>query len=232
MPIIEAKNISMSYENKKVIDSLTFTVNSGDYLCIVGENGSGKTTLLKGLTGLKKIDSGVLLFGEGLKHDEIGYLPQQTDFQRDFPASAGEVVLSGCINSLGLQPFYGKKHKKMASDAMAKLEISELSNKCYHDLSGGQQQKVLLARAICASKRLLILDEPTTGLDMGASEEMYKFISKLNKEGMTVITISHDVENAVRCANKVLHLGEHEPLFFGDSKEYTYKFVNKGEAGL
>lgn len=229
MPVINAKNVSVSYDGRKVIEEISFCVNSGDYLCIVGENGSGKTTLLKALTGLKSIDCGSIEFGDGLKRCEIGYLPQQTDVQRDFPASAFEVVLSGFAGSMGFWPFYTKKQKSMAKDAMAKLEICELAKKCYHELSGGQQQRVLLARAICASRKLLVLDEPTTGLDRGASTELYRLISKLNSEGMTVIVISHDVENIVKYASKVLHLDEHKPLFFGETKEYIQKYMHTKE---
>ncbi len=220
MPVITAKDISMSYEGKTVIDNVSFSINSGDYLCILGENGSGKTTLLKALTGLKKIDSGSLGFGDGLCRRDIGYLPQQADFQRDFPASVREVVLSGCINSMRFKPFYTKKEKFMALSAMTKLDILPLAYKCYHELSGGQQQKVLLARALCASKKLLILDEPTTALDFSASNEFYSLISKLNSEGMTVIMISHDIANSVKYARTILHLGDKGNNFFGTSDEY------------
>lgn len=224
MPIITAENISMSYEGKKVISSISFCVNKGDFLCIVGENGSGKTTLLKALTGLKKIDSGFL--GFNIKASQAGYLPQQTDIQRDFPASVREVVLSGTIGSMGLKPFYTKKEKTICDMAMKKLGIEELSGKCYHELSGGQQQKVLLARSICASKTLLILDEPTTGLDAEASEDFYNLISGLNNEGMTVIMISHDISSATRYASHMLHLGEQKQLFFGTKNEYVSNFLN------
>lgn len=226
MSVVTAKNISMSYEGKKVIDSISFDVEKGELLLIAGENGSGKTTLLKALTGLKKIDSGTLRFGSGFKGREIGYLPQQTEVQRDFPASAWEVVLSGALGSVAWRPFYGKKQKTMARLAMEKLEISSLSKKCYHELSGGQQQRVLLARALCASKKLLILDEPTTALDMSASRDFYSLISRLKKEGMTIIMITHDVENAIGLADKVLHLGEMKPLYFGGSHIYRQKYLN------
>ncbi len=229
MNVIEARNISMSYEGKKVIENVSFDVKKGESLLIVGENGSGKTTLLKALTGLKKIDSGKLTFKNGLKQNEIGYLPQQTDVQRDFPASVREVVLSGCINKLKVMPFYTKKQKSIAHMAMEKLEITSLSKKCYHELSGGQQQRVLLARAICASEKILILDEPTTGLDMTAAREFYFFISQLKKEGMTIIMISHDIKNALQCADTVLHLGDLKPFFYGSSKEYSEELKKGGE---
>lgn len=227
MSAITAKNISMSYEGKKVIDSISFSVEKGELLLIVGENGSGKTTLLKGLTGLKKIDSGILSFEENISNREIGYLPQQTEVQRDFPASVWEVVLSGTLGGMGWRPFYGKKQKDMARHAMEKLEISSLSEKCYHELSGGQQQRVLLARALCASKKILVLDEPTTALDAGASKELYALISGLKEDGMTVIMITHDVDNAVSLADKVLHLGEQKPLYFGSADEYIQNFLGR-----
>lgn len=232
MTIIEAKDISMSYEGKKVIDSISFDVKKGELLLIAGENGSGKTTLLKALTGLKKIDSGTLRFGLGFKAREIGYLPQQTEVQRDFPASAWEVVLSGALGGMAWRPFYGKRQKTMARFAMEKLEISSLSKKCYHELSGGQQQRVLLARALCASKKLLILDEPTTALDMSASRDFYSLVSKLKREGMTIVMITHDVENAIGLADNVLHLGEMKPLYFGSSLVYRQKYLNREDGAI
>ncbi len=232
MNIITAESISMSYEGKKVLDNVSFKVEDGDCLLILGENGSGKTTLLKALTGLKKIDSGRLNYGPGFKQNEIGYLPQQTQVQRDFPASVEEVVISGCINRMGLFSFYTKKQKSMAKNAMKRLEIEGISKKCYHSLSGGQQQRVLLARALCASQNLLILDEPTTGLDTGASKEFYQLISALNKEGKTVVMISHDIQNALGCATKVLHLGDERPLFFGDIGDYSGESVKGGKKSL
>jgi len=220
MALITLENVNMSYEGKKVINNLNLSVESGDYLCIVGENGSGKTTLLKGLVGLKKIDSGSISFGEGLKQREIGYLPQQTDVQRDFPASVKEVVRSGRIGMKLMKPFYNREDKKIAEDAMSKLEISDLSDKCYHELSGGQQQRVLLARAICAGEKLLILDEPVNGLDSNSAQEMYEIIKRLNNDGMTVIMISHDMNKVIESAKKILHIGNNEILFCGKASEY------------
>lgn len=230
MPLIEAKNITVSYAGKKVIENVNFKIEEGDFLCIAGENGTGKTTLLKVLTGLKKANGGSLLFSKDLKRRDIGYLPQQTDVQRDFPASVKEVVLSGFLGGMGILPFYTAKNKRKANEIMKVLEISHLSKKCYHELSGGQQQRVLLARALCAAKKLLIMDEPTSALDQAAVNEFYELISNLSHEGMTIIMISHDIENAVRYANSVLHLGMADALFFGSSEEYTNKFLAKGEA--
>ena len=229
MSVITVQNVSVAYGGRNVIEDVSFTLEEGDYLCIAGENGSGKTTLLKAITGLLKLKNGSIKFGDGLKNNEIGYLPQQTDMQKDFPASAREVVLSGFVGSMGLRPFYTKKQKNAADATMKRLGIFELQKKCYHELSGGQQQKILLARAICASGRLIVMDEPTTALDSGASEEFYSLISKLNKEGMTVVVISHDIPGIIGYANKVLHLGEQKPLFFGSAKDYTEKFLRKKE---
>ena len=228
MPVLTVENVSLSYGGIKVIEDVSFSLDSGDYLCIAGENGSGKTTLLKALTGLKKPDTGSIDFCH-IKNNEIGYLPQQTDMQKDFPASAREVVLSGFVGSMGLRPFYTKKQKTIANETMKRLGIFELQKKCYHELSGGQQQKVLLARAICASGRLIVMDEPTTALDPIAGKEFYNIISELNREGMTVIVISHDIPGVIGYATKVLHLGEQRPLFFGDAAEYKEKFLSKKE---
>ena len=227
MPIIELCNVNMSYENNRVISDLSLSVNSGDYLYIVGENGSGKTTLLRGLLGLKKLDSGKIVFGDELKQSEIGYLPQQTEIQRDFPASVTEVVRSGRSGRRKFGFFYSSSDKKAVKDAMRRLEISDLAKKCYHDLSGGQQQRVLLARAICASKKLLILDEPVSGLDIGASGELYDVIDMLNREGITIIMITHDINAVTGGRGNVLHIGKHKALFYGTCKDYK-KAVAEG----
>ena len=227
-PLITLENITMSYEGTKVIDNLSVTVDIGDYLCIVGENGTGKTTLLKGLLGLKKLDSGKISFSENMSHTKIGYLPQQTDVQKDFPASVREVVRSGRIASSRFFPFYSKADKQAAQDAMEKLEIKDLAKKCYHDLSGGQQQRVLLARALCAGEKLLILDEPSVALDSNASDEMYDIIKKLNDENVTIIMISHDIERVSQSAKHILHLGSQKMLFYGRSRDYK-SFVKNGE---
>lgn len=219
MQLVKCENLVMSYEGVVAVHDVSFSVDEGDYLCIVGENGSGKSTLIKGILGLKPIASGKIDFF-GLKQTEIGYLPQQTAPQKDFPATVWEVVLSGCLNRCGMSPFYGKKNRERAMNAIKQLKIEHLVKKCYRDLSGGQQQRVLLARALCATEKLLLLDEPVTGLDPMVTAEMYEVISDLNrKNGVTVIMISHDINSAVRYGNKILHMAAGS-TFFGKTEEY------------
>lgn len=202
------KNLNVGYEDGVVASGIEFTVEPGDYLCIVGENGSGKTTLMKTILGLTPPLSGEIRFDEGLSSKSIGYLPQQTLVQKDFPASVFEIVLSGCLGRLGNRPFYSKEDKALALEKMQKLGIENLTSKSYRNLSGGQQQRVLLARALCAAKKMLLLDEPTAGLDPVATAEMYQYIKKLNDEGMTIIMITHDMEAASKYATKTLNMGK------------------------
>ncbi|MCR5608375.1 MAG: ABC transporter ATP-binding protein [Lachnospiraceae bacterium] len=225
MALLTIKNLSLGYNSKKLIENLNFTVGKGDYLCIVGENGSGKTTLIKTLLNLNTPVSGQILTGEGLKRNEIGYLPQQTDIQRDFPATVYEIVLSGCQGRCGFRPFYNKEDKHLAAKNLELLGISDLSNCCYRELSGGQQQRVLLARALCATKKLLILDEPVAGLDPKATEEMYNIVSKLNKNKIAIIMISHDIDNAISYASHILHIGN--KVFFGSKDKYIKSNTGK-----
>ena len=191
MRLITCRNMSAGYEDGDVIKGLSFEVQPGDYLCVVGENGSGKTTLMKAILGLIKVSGGEIIYGDGLNRQEIGYLPQQSNIQKDFPATVREVVLSGCLNKLGKRFFYGQNERKIAEDNMKRMNILSLADHGYRELSGGQQQRVLLARALCATSKLLVLDEPVTGLDSATAEEMYLLIDKLNKEGITIIMISH-----------------------------------------
>ena len=215
------KNLVLGYESKIIIKNLSFKVNSGDYLCIVGENGSGKSTLMKAILGLLKPISGTIETGDGLLADEIGYLPRQTFVQRDFPASVWEVVLSGCQSRCGCRPFYKKEEKKLAMKNMEKMGVAHLARRCYRELSGGQQQRVLLARALCATQKMLLLDEPVSALDPGAQEEMYNLIENLHKSGITVIMISHDIDASLRFATHVLHIGKE--IFFGTKAEFLHK---------
>ena len=220
MAILECRDLCFAYEGKRVLEGVNFSLNAGDYLCVVGENGSGKSTLIKGLLGLKTPEQGSITLSDGLKATEIGYLPQQTQVQRDFPASVYEVVLSGCLNSLGGRLFYSKELKQRAMENMERMGIEELRSESYQNLSGGQQQRVLLARALCATKKLLLLDEPVTGLDPIASGEMYNLIKLINLcDNISVIMVSHDIHEAVRYATHILHLG-HSQLFFGTAAEY------------
>ena len=218
MAQIICKDLELGYEGSTIVSGLSFTVEAGDYLCIVGENGSGKSTLMKTLLRLRQPISGTLETGDGLAVNEIGYLPQQTLVQRDFPASVWEIVLSGCLNKCGLRPFYKKAEKQRALDNMEKMNILDLKDRCYRELSGGQQQRVLLARALCAAEKILLLDEPVAGLDPKVTAEMYETIASLNKEGITIVMISHDIQAALRYADHILHIG-HE-LFFGTKKEF------------
>jgi len=220
MALITSKDAAFGYEGKVVVDGLSFAVNEGDYLCIVGENGSGKSTLMKGLLGLLRPKAGTIEMGDGLRQTQIGYLPQQTAAQKDFPASCFEVVLSGRLNSRGLLPFYGSNDRQIASANMAKLGILDLKKRSFRALSGGQQQRVLLARALCATEKLLLLDEPVSGLDPLVTAELYQAIGELRRDtGITVIMISHDINAAVEHASHILHL-QNRQVFFGTAEAY------------
>lgn len=230
MAQITCKNLTLGYENRAIQENLNFSINTGDYLCIVGENGSGKSTLMKTLLHLQPPISGTIELGDGLRKNEIGYLPQQTLVQRDFPASVKEIVLSGCQGRCGWRPFYNKEDKEIARKAMEKMMIQDLQDRCYRELSGGQQQRVLLARALCAAQKILLLDEPVSGLDPKVTAEMYQLIQDLNKrDGITIIMISHDIEAAVRYATHILHIGEH--CFFGTKKQYLESSLGRHFTG-
>lgn len=230
MAQITCKNLTLGYENRAIQENLNFSINAGDYLCIVGENGSGKSTLMKTLLHLQPPISGTIELGDGLHKNEIGYLPQQTLVQRDFPASVKEIVLSGCQGRCGWRPFYNKEDKEIARKAMEKMMIQDLQDRCYRELSGGQQQRVLLARALCAAKKILLLDEPVSGLDPKVTAEMYQLIEDLNKKDeITIIMISHDIEAAIRYATHILHIGEH--CFFGTKKQYLESSLGRHFTG-
>lgn len=218
--ILTVKDLSVTYSGKKVISDINFTAEDGDFLVIFGENGSGKSSLVKALLGLKAPSDGKITFGDGVRHSEIGYLPQMTPEQKDFPASAMEVVLSGCLNSMGLKPFYGKKEKALAKKNMELLSVYDLKSECFRTLSGGQKQRILLARALCAAKKLLILDEPVSGLDPVATKDFYEAITLINNTGVCIIMVSHDTESALSVAKHVLDIGNHTVLFFGTAEEY------------
>ncbi len=226
MSQLECRDLCLGYDGRTILHNLNFSIDSGDYLCIVGENGSGKSTLMKTILGLQSPISGEIITGDGLHQNEIGYLPQQTVVQRDFPATVREIVLSGCQARCGLRPFYSKEEKKLADENIEKMGIANLGKRCYRELSGGQQQRVLLARALCATKKMLLLDEPVSGLDPKVTAEMYQLIEGLNKDGITVIMISHDIGAALSYADKILHIGQN--VFFGTKKEYLESEVGKG----
>ncbi len=217
---IECRGLSLSYDGKTVLTDVNFSVSAGDYLCIVGENGSGKSTLIKALISLKKPSDGEILFGDGISGRNIGYLPQQTAFQRDFPAKVREIVISGCLGRDDFCPFYKASDKKRAEEAMQRMAISDLAENSFATLSGGQKQRVILARALCAAEKMLLLDEPVTGLDPSSAKELYSLISDLNKnDGMTVIMVSHDIGHSLKYANKILHLDK-SVRFFGTKEDY------------
>lgn len=230
MPQISVRNVSMGYEKKLILNEVSFDVEQGDYLCIVGENGSGKTTLMKGILGLTPLKSGTIRFGEGIKVNHIGYLPQQTMVQRDFPASVFEVALSGCLNRIGMKPFYPAREKRRALRYLEMMGIENLRYKSYKLLSVGQQQRVLLARALCAAEKLILLDEPAAGLDPVAAGEFYRILRGLNQAGVTVVMISHDVKTAADNANKILHIGSpagNSAEFFGSLEDYLWSEAGK-----
>ncbi|MBQ7034383.1 MAG: metal ABC transporter ATP-binding protein [Clostridia bacterium] len=220
MAQLTCRDLKLGYEGRVVAEGLTFSICKGDYLCILGENGSGKSTLAKTILQLNKPLAGSITFAEGLKRNKIGYLPQQTPVQRDFPASVQEIILSGCLNRGGLFPFYSRADQQKVHKIMKQLDIAHLADRCYRELSGGQQQRVLLARALTATQELLLLDEPAAGLDEAGTKELYEIIDKINKEAhITIIMISHDHEAALSYASHILHLGK-EHSFFGTTEEY------------
>lgn len=225
MSLIDFNKVTIGYDGKSVISDLTFQIKPNEYVCIVGENGSGKTTLMKCLLGLIPPLSGKITFGDGLTQNEIGYLPQKTVLQKDFPASVEEVVLSGGLNKK-YTLFYSKEQKKTAEKNMELTGITDIRKNCFRELSGGQQQRALLARALCATTKLLILDEPVTGLDPVASADMYNLVKNLYKEGITVIMVSHDITAAVNNATKILHLTK-DNYFFGSTHQYLHSDVGK-----
>jgi len=226
MAVLDIQNVSLGYDGNTVVKDISFCVESGDYLCVVGENGAGKSTLLKAVLNLHKPLSGVIRLGDGWKRSDFGYLPQQRDVQKDFPAAVYEIVISGCLNKCGLRPFYNKKERALAFDNMEKLGIANLAKRCYRELSGGQQQRVLLARALCSAKKIILLDEPAAGLDPDATRDMYEAVAELNRsDGLTVIMVSHDIEAALQYASHILKIEKNGAYFFGAKDEYSRRFT-------
>lgn len=217
--LISLLGIEMAYERQAALEGVTLDVSPGDYLAVVGENGGGKTTLLSAILGLRAPSRGSVTLGAGFDRTMLGYLPQQSPFQRDFPASCMEVALSGCLGGLGLRPFYGREHKKRAEAALERAGVYDLRKTPYRELSGGQRQRVLFARALCAAERMIVLDEPTNGLDPSGSALIYETLRELNRSGVAVVMVSHDVASAKREAKDILHLAA-RPLYHGGSDGY------------
>ena len=230
MALITCHNAAFAYDGNICVSGLDFTVEAADYLCVVGENGSGKSTLIKGLLKLLNPVSGEVVMGDDLRLSDIGYLPQQTAAQKDFPASTYEIVLSGRLGRRGLLPFYSRDDKAVAEENIERFSLGPLRNRCYRELSGGQQQRVLLARALCATRRLLLLDEPAAGLDPMVTHELYHIIESLNQEGLTIVMVSHDIHCAVEYSNHILHL-HNQQLFFGPTAEYLQTEVGQAFLG-
>lgn len=218
MSIITCTDVVLGYEKNPILENLNFSVEKEDYLTVIGENGTGKSTLMKGILGLHPPLRGEITLGEGLTHRDIGYLPQQTPAQRDFPASVEEIVRSGCQARCGFRPFYNQAEKQLAEENIVRMGIENLRKRAYRTLSGGQQQRVLLARALCATQKILLLDEPATGLDPKVTEDLYQLISKLHSEGVTILMISHDMTSALAYSTKILRLTQ--PVFFGSLSQY------------
>ncbi len=224
---IVCENLAIGHAGRAIHKDISFGITAGSYVCVVGQNGSGKSTLMKTMLGLLPPISGGVRLEDGLKSREMGYLPQQTQLQKDFPASVNEVVLSGCLNRVGLRPFYTKNERVLAKSRLQKLGITHLAKKSYSELSGGQQQRVLLARALCATRKVLLLDEPTAGLDIGASRNFYDILRQLNREGVTVIIITHEPQKVLADASYVLHVSA-DSVQYIPAKQYTESEVQHG----
>lgn len=222
--LIEVIGLSLSYDGHRVLNDLSFRLCCGDYLCIIGDNGTGKTTLMDALLELKKPDCGTLKYADDLSKTQIGFLPQRTELQSDFPASVSEIVMSGCIGRHTKGIFFSKKDKQVAFENMEKLGITHLSSRSYRELSGGQQQRVLLARALCSAQKILMLDEPVSGLDPKATLDMYSLVRDINKhEGISIVMISHDMPAVLKYATHILYLGKSE-CFYGQVNEFIKKY--------
>ena len=232
MKLLECKNLNIGYNHISVCKNISFTLKKGNYMC-VGDNGSGKSTLIKTLLGLEQPLSGSIVFDKKFNKNNIGYLPQQSELQKDFPAIVSEVVMTGFLNNMAFRPFYKKAEKEKAADIMRTLGIEELQFSPYRELSGGQQQRVLLARALCATNQLLVLDEPTTGLDATSVEGFYKLLKQLNEEGITVLMISHNIEKVLQFASHIVLL-KNEMVFAGSKEEFLktpYSSMYKDKKG-
>ena len=226
MSAVSVSDVTLSYDNLTVAEHVSFDVEFGDYVCIVGENGTGKSTLLKTIVGIHQPKSGHILFDCDIRNGDIGYLPQQTVVRDDFPASVGEIVLSGCLGLLGKRPFFGAEERRIADKNMDLLGISDLKKTSFRELSGGQRQRVILAKALCCARKILVLDEPVTGLDPLVTADMYSILRLINGEGVTIIMVSHEIGEAVKQASKILHL-KHGVEFYGKTEDYLKSSVGK-----
>lgn len=223
--LIKGEHIDLGYEGEAIVKDISFSISEGDYLCILGENGAGKSTLVKAILSLHAPLKGEIEFSPQIRKNEIGYLPQQSSAQKSFPASVEEVVLSGRVNSLSRKFFYTKEDRKIALSNLSRLGIENLRRKSFSELSGGQMQRVLLARALCACKKLLLLDEPVTGLDPHTTSEFYRMVDVLNDDGLTIIMVTHDIHPALNSADHVMYLGR--GYFYGRKDDYF-----KSEMGM
>jgi len=227
MALIEVKDLTVAFEGTVAVDHVSFAIERGDYLVIAGENGSGKSTLVRAMLGLVKPRSGAIRYGDGLTRNRIGYLPQQTAAQRDFPASVEEVVVSGCVNRMGARCFFNRTDRRRAAENMALLDVERFRKRSYGTLSGGQQQRVLLARALCAAESILLLDEPVTGLDPDATKDLYDVIRELNRvHGVAIAMISHDLSGAMRDARHVLVM-DGGMDYYGDVAGYEARYLSR-----
>ena len=234
MAQLRCENISVGYEDGIVVSDVSFELNRGDYVCIVGENGAGKSSLLKGILGLAKIQGGKLEYGDGMSRADVGYLPQQKDYQKNFPATVKEVVMSGFLNKMGLRPYYNRAEKAKAMEILSDFGMADYVRASFGSLSGGQKQRVLLARAMCATDKLLLLDEPTTGLDPVATEELYELLKRLNREKKTtILMVSHDLNKAVSDAGLILHVNKRSGCgYFGPADKYLDSEAERHFLGL
>lgn len=226
--ILSAKDLSIGYEGSAIIRGLNFAIEKGDYLCIIGNNGSGKSTLIKTLLGLVKPVSGEIKFNDSIKKNRIGYLSQQNDEKKVFPATVNEIVLSGCLNSGSWRPFYTKGQKNTATEKMKLLGVDVLKKRAFYELSGGQKQRVLLARALCATQDVLVLDEPVSGLDPTVTADLYLALKEINEKGVTIIMVSHDVKTALQYASSILYIGDSEASFYANKEDYLKDQRNIG----
>ena len=219
MILISGRNLTLGYDGQPIISNLSFSVEQGDYLCIVGENGSGKSTFVRTVLGLVEPLGGEIVYKGGLRKNEIGYIPQQSGIQRDFPSSVMEVVLSGCLNRHRKLFGYSADEKNKALSALERLGMDGCRKASFQELSGGQQQRVLLCRALMATEKLIFLDEPVTGLDPKTSSELYSIVDSLNRSGITIMMVTHDIHPALNDARTILHLS-HNGYFFGPKEKY------------